>query len=196
MVRRLTGGRAIYHHLELTYSFSASILDGPFSKGLLDSYRKISGALCRAMSKLGLRPEAKDGRDGGRGHRDSRSPLCFDSASFAEITLGNRKIIGSAQKRWKDSLMQQGSIPYSFDEDTVKKVFNMDPEVNLGEKMIGLGDVIPGLEPADLKGAIRVSFEETFETEFIPTSLFPEEHLLALQSEAQRYLSPEWTQQR
>ena len=54
VVRRITGGRAILHGPELTYSLSASTSDGPFSGGLMDSYRRISDAFCRAMSLLGL----------------------------------------------------------------------------------------------------------------------------------------------
>ncbi|HXX58497.1 MAG TPA: lipoate--protein ligase family protein, partial [Thermodesulfovibrionales bacterium] len=113
VVRRVTGGRAILHNDELTYGFSAPTVSGPFSKGLRDSYEKISHAFCRALSILGLSPETGTARE--PCHRDGKNPLCFDSLSFAEITLESKKAVGSAQKRWRDGLLQQGSIPYSFD---------------------------------------------------------------------------------
>jgi len=196
VVRRITGGRGILHSHELTYGFAAPTTHGPFSKGLLDSYRKISDALCRSISMLGLSPEQKAVSDRSGGTDRARNPLCFSSASFAEITLRGRKVVGSAQKRWGDGLLQQGSIPYSIDEEAIKRVFTIDRPVSLREKMIGLREVVPALDPAFLKEAIRVSCEEAFRVKFIRTALSGEEYRIALELESRRYRSPEWNFQR
>src|SRR6266496_4232649 len=126
IVRRPTGGRAILHNQELTYSFSAGTANGLFSHGLRDSYKKISAAFCSALSSLGLYPEANIAREMSGEDRASKNPLCFHAASFGEITLHNKKVIGSAQKRWNGALLQQGSIPYIIDWDILKKVFGLD----------------------------------------------------------------------
>lgn len=196
VVRRLTGGRAILHNQELTYSFSAITTNGFFSNGLRDSYKKISDAFCSAISMIGLPSEAKMARERNHGILDSKNPLCFHSASFGEITLDNKKIIGSAQKRWKDGLLQQGSIPCIIDEEAIKKVFDLDPSVNLRDRMAGLREIIQDLSDEHLKDAIRIAFENTFRIKFIHSPLSPEEARLAHELEARKYLSQEWTFQK
>jgi len=188
VVRRPTGGRAILHSNEITYSFSVKTTHRLFSKGLLDSYKKISIALGSALSKIGLSPELKLIREA---HR-LRNPLCFHSTSYGEITINNKKIIGSAQKRWTDSLLQQGSIPFIIDRDELVKVFRLKSTHGIREVFIGLKEILPELTTDDLKNAIRTSFEETFNTRLITLSPSHEEVSLAQEFEAKKYLSYQW----
>ena len=187
IVRRPTGGRAILHNNEITYSFSVKTGDGIFSKGLLDSYRRISAAFVLALSKIGLSPELKLIRE----TRRTKSPLCFKSVSYGEITIDNKKIIGSAQKRWSDGLLQQGSIPCIIDRDEMAKVFRLQSSVVV-ENIIGLQEILYSLNHKDLKNAIRVSFEEIFNMKLIPSPLSREEISLAEELEVKKYLSPHW----
>ncbi len=192
IIRRPTGGRAILHNHELTYSFSVKTAQEPFSKGLLDSYRKISKALSLSLSRVGFSPESKLIRE----TRHSKSPLCFQSISYSEISIDRRKVIGSAQKRWPDGLLQQGSIPYTIEESEMQKIFKLESPQGIREAMVGLKDVFPDLNPDTLKEAIKSSFEETFNVRLIPSPLSRKEVLLAQELEAQRYLTPEWNFQR
>jgi lipoate-protein ligase A len=119
IVRRPTGGRAIFHGDEITYSFSAKTTSGLFSKGLQDSYKKISTALGLALRKADLSPELKLMRETKHPLSASdgqKNPLCFRSISFGEIAIMGKKVVGSAQKRWPDGLLQQGSIPFLIQE--------------------------------------------------------------------------------
>jgi lipoate-protein ligase A len=186
IVRRPTGGRAILHNYEITYSFSAKTDLGVFSKGLLDSYKKISTAFGLALSKVGISPMLKLQREP---HRD-RSPLCFESTSYGEITINGKKIIGSAQKRWPDGLLQQGSVPFLV-EDEIVKIFRLKSN-ETEKKFAGLKNILPELSIGCFKNAIRISFEETFDIMLIHSSPSQEEISLAKDLEVQKYLSSLW----
>ncbi len=193
VVRRPTGGRAILHNHELTYSFSIKTTQGLFSKGLIDSYKKISIALGSSLLKIGLSPELRllrEARDPSA-TRHSKSPLCFQSTSFGEITINNKKVAGSAQKRWTDGLLQQGAIPFTIDKDELVMIFRLESTQEL-KGAIGLKDIFPNLNTDDLKNAIRISFEETFDARLISSSPSQEEVLLTQELEAQKYLSHQW----
>jgi lipoate-protein ligase A len=199
IIRRPTGGRAILHNHELTYSFSVKTKSGPFSKGLFDSYKKISTALCSALSIIGLTPRLRLQKEARplqiAGHR-TRSPLCFQSTSYGEITINNKKVVGSAQKRWVDGLLQQGSIPFTINMNEIVKVFRLEYAYAINETLTGLKVIFPKLNPDNLKNAIRTSFEELFDTSLIPSPPFREEVSIAQELEAQKYLSNQWTYRR
>lgn len=184
VVRRPTGGRAILHGDELTYSFSAGN-NGFFSGGLLDTYRQLGAALKSGLDMLGVDITMKTERESGKNL--SRSPLCFKSTSYSELSYKGRKLIGSAQKRWKDGFLQQGSIPYTIDEEITRTIFNLAPSSDIRGGMIGLREALPDLDPEQFKGAIRISFEKTFRIRFRCSDPSLEEIRLARELEAQKY---------
>jgi lipoyl(octanoyl) transferase len=194
-VRRPTGGRAILHGDEITYSFSVKTKNGLFSRGLLDSYKKISAAFEKAFSKIGLAPELKLLKDNRHTVTEDmrNSPLCFQSISYGEISVSSSKIIGSAQKRWPDGLLQQGSIPFSLDSGKTGRVFGIQPSLKSNNNSRGLKDIISDLNPVDLKDAIRASFEEMFDVSFVMSTPSKEEVSLAHELESLKYSSRRWT---
>jgi lipoate-protein ligase A len=116
-VRRQTGGRAIVHLNDCTYSLVFH-RDNPVMGGnVIESYRKISSAFKKAFELLGIRTSIK------RGvlmlKEDLDSEMCFSSKSLADLCWRDKKIIGSAQYRNKDVILQQGTImletPTGFD---------------------------------------------------------------------------------
>jgi len=193
VVRRPTGGRAILHGDELTYSFS-SANEGSFSGGLLDTYRQLGSTLKLALAMLGMDISLKNERIEGR--NPTRSPLCFKSTSYGELSCKGKKLVGSAQKRWKNGFLQQGSLPYVIDESTTRKIFNIPSSSDLKDAMIGLRDAVPDIDPERLKDAIRDSFERTFRIRLLYSGLSPEEYHLARELEVQKYGSQEYTLQR
>ena len=188
VVRRPTGGRAILHGDELTYSFSAAS-GGLFPGGLLDTYRQLSLALRSALCLLGADITMKTERESGKVL--TRSPLCFKSTSYGELSFHGRKLIGSAQRRWKDGFLQQGSIPYTLDERDTAKIFALAPAAATREGMVGLREVLPSLDPAKLKEAIRTAFEKTFVISLLRLDLSPEELHLARELESRKYRTPQ-----
>jgi len=190
VVRRPTGGRAILHVDELTYSFSAGIITGPFSSGLLDSYKKISSAFTLAFRKIGIIAEQRADREKGRVL--SRTPLCFQSSSFGEILLDNKKMLGSAQKRWGDGLLQQGSIPYRSDEKMTNRIFGAAETELLGQRMRTLQEILPSFNGEAFKKAVISSFEENFGIRLRLSVQSEEESLLAMELRDRKYLQPHW----
>ncbi len=191
VVRRPTGGRGILHGDELTYSFSARN-EGLFSQGLLDAYRKISTAFSLGLQRLGLSVKMKTRRE--RGNILERSPLCFQSTSYGELTVNGKKLIGSAQKRWADSFLQQGSIPYTIDHTALAEVFpSLRQHIQQGFIMACLNDLVPDFVPQVFKVYIKESFEILFGVsllESLPTDQeAAQAHLLC----AEKYLRPLWT---
>lgn len=182
VVRRPTGGRGILHGDELTYSFS-SPNDGEFSGGLFEAYQALSAVFSEAFLRLGLSIETHR-----RKHSPGRSPLCFQSASFGEITVGGKKIIGSAQRRWRNGFLQQGSIPMKIDWEKNKEIFGHDGSGS----MAGLVDLVPSLTIDALKKEIKRSFEEAFGAEFIISVPTSREEGLAATLLREKYLREEW----
>ena len=193
VVRRPTGGRGILHGDELTYSFSSKN-NGDFSGSLLETYRKLSIAFSAALHSIGLRTTMKMVRESGRNL--TRSPLCFKSISYGEISLDDKKLIGSAQKRWSDGFLQQGSIPYDIRDEETIRIFNLAPSLYVNDGIICLNRLIPDLSHNRFKKAIKEAFEETFNIRLVRSEVSQEEHFLAKELEARKYLAPEWNLQR
>ena len=112
VVRRATGGRAILHTDELTYSVIGSAEESLLAGGVLESYSRIAQALLRAVKELGLPVEMKAEKT-----NDPATPnaVCFEVPSTYEITVSGKKLIGSAQARKKEGVLQHGSLPLTGD---------------------------------------------------------------------------------
>ncbi len=196
IVRRPTGGRAILHKDEITYSFSTKTLNGIFSKSLFDSYKKICLALSSALTEIGIVPQLKLDRMELKKqnylHR-IKNPLCFYSISYGELMINENKIIGSAQKRWPDGLLQQGSIPFSIDNSEMFRIFKLNHSYEKEKKISCLKDFLTDLHYNDLKKSIYNAFEKTFNINFIISSPSQEEISLAKELENKKYNSQEWT---
>jgi len=195
VVRRPTGGRALLHDEEITYSFSSQTSDGIFSGGLMESYKKISQAFQHAFKRAGIMTEIKFLQDKKHlfNQKEKGSPLCFDSISFAELSVNNKKIIGSAQKRWRNCMLQQGSIPISINNKLLQKIFKLNEIQENIKEFTALKYLLPDIEIENFKEIIRSSFEQTFNIKFIDSIPTQEELLLVSNIEKSKYLSNDWT---
>jgi len=118
VVRRVTGGRAILHTDELTYSVIAPSHEPRVAGSVLESYNRLAQALLLAVQKLELPVEMKElaGRASPVGNFSSAiNPVCFEAPSAYEITVNGKKLIGSAQARKKEGVLQHGSLPLRGD---------------------------------------------------------------------------------
>lgn len=124
-VRRPTGGRAIFHHRELTYSvvIAESLLPGT----VLDTYRLLSEGLLAGMQALGAPAELSE--EHGAPHPGMvASSACFDAPSQYELVVGGRKVVGSAQMRRDGVILQHGSILLDLDYDLTFALLNLPEE--------------------------------------------------------------------
>ena len=112
VVRRMTGGRAILHTDELTYSVIGPVDEPRLTGSILESYNRLAQALLAAVLNLGLPVEMKEGKADSSGQLN---PICFEVPSTYEITVNGKKLIGSAQARRRDGVLQHGSLPLTGD---------------------------------------------------------------------------------
>lgn len=115
VVRRATGGRAILHTDELTYSVTGSAEEPALVGGVLESYNRIAQALLLAVKNLGLPVEMKQIVGQVSNLTDTVNPICFEVPSTYEITVAGKKLIGSAQARKREGVLQHGSLPLTGD---------------------------------------------------------------------------------
>lgn len=199
LVRRPTGGRGILHVDELTYSVTAPLDDPILAGSLLESYRKISAALVCALELIGIKVEADRQYDLG----DSKmiNPVCFETPSNYEITFEGKKLIGSAQARKYNGLLQHGALPIFGDLTRITRVlrFNDDGERAVAAKRVLkrattieaiLGRIIPFQQVAE---AFVEGFSKTLEITFEPSTPQESEISQARELEKQKYRSDDWT---
>lgn len=135
VVRRITGGRAVLHEDEITYSLCACCQEYPeLGKNTRETYQRVSFALLESLKALGIQAEwARSNRERTAFADNSLiSKPCFISSSRFEITVAGKKLIGSAQKRTKNSFIQHGSIPLGNGEVGLSEFLS---EKNIREKM-------------------------------------------------------------
>jgi lipoate-protein ligase A len=144
-VRRPTGGRALLHHREITYSVA---LPAASSADASAAYAFINEVLLEGLRGLGVTASRATGAaQGPPGLRP-----CFDAPSAHEIVLHDRKLIGSAQWRHRDALLQHGSILVQDDQglisDLVKEPLAQAPSAATLRQALGRDPSIEEVEPA------------------------------------------------
>jgi lipoate-protein ligase A len=120
-VRRPTGGRAVLHDRELTYSVT-----GPTAAlgSLRESYGRINRLLRSALARLGVEATVAGAAD--RSQSPGVAP-CFDVPSEGELVVGELKLVGSAQWREDDALLQHGSILVDGDQALASSLLRTPP---------------------------------------------------------------------
>ncbi|WP_407925748.1 lipoate--protein ligase family protein [Chengkuizengella marina] len=118
-VRRQTGGRAVLHDQELTYSMIVSEDYPGLPKTVNEAYRVLSQGLLFGFQSLDLKAEMVNlaTEEEKQKYEAASSSACFDSPSWYELVVEGRKIAGSAQTRQKGVVLQHGSILLDMDID-------------------------------------------------------------------------------
>jgi lipoate-protein ligase A len=192
VVRRPTGGWAVLHDDELTYSVTASVTKRSFLNcDLTASYRKIAEAFQRGLSRLAIPCQIVEQTEGTPMKGASAVP-CFQVPSRHEITSPDgRKIIGSAQRRGRNGFLQHGSVPITLDRRKLYAVTGQNPPAE--ERFASLSEIGPRRpSPDELADALREGFQEYFKAEIKDAYLTDEEEALVHRLEREKYSSAEW----
>jgi lipoate-protein ligase A len=192
--RRITGGRAVLHRDEITYSVACTGGSALLGADLQTSYRTMACALAEGLRLLGVEAELAPPSSGKDARRAAGHPSCFAASSGHEIRAESRKLAGSAQKREGDDFLQHGSILVSRHDEEFHSLLRSSPEnsaVDYGmtslEDLLGRRPEYPELASALAEGFRRVLGSSPEER--APTG---EERNLAEELEKSRYLSPAW----
>jgi lipoate-protein ligase A len=193
VVRRPTGGRAVLHHLELTYSVLAPLGQGPFSQDLQAAYRAICRALVAALRTLGV-PAALSGEPEGGHIRPTEAIPCFVGPAAGEVVAHGRKLVGSAMRRHGGSILQHGSILEGWDGALQAGCLGLPDYSELRPAVTTLSELLKATPPPDLLArTITAGFAETFEVDLVTSGLTPEEDTRARLLERERYGHTRWT---
>jgi lipoate-protein ligase A len=115
VVRRPTGGRALLHHLELTYSVVAPLGVAPLPTSLQDAYRLICSGLVLACRRLGVAAELTGGDIKLRLPSPTSTVPCFEAPAEGEVVVRDRKLVGSAMRAHAGTILQHGAILLDWD---------------------------------------------------------------------------------
>jgi len=173
VVRRLTGGRAILHTDELTYSVIAPSNEPQVDGSVLESYNRLAQALLLAVKSLEIPVEIKEGK---ASENATPNPICFEVPSTYEITVNGKKLIGSAQARKKEGVLQHGSLPLTGDLTRICQALKFENEsarIIAGQRLLERATTIESalgkgvsLEKAEqafihaFEAQLRLSFEQ------------------------------------
>lgn len=126
LVRRPTGGKAILHTDELTYAVIGPLHHPLLAGSVLDSYRRLAQALLTALRHLGLPAEMHHAHPQQGATQDNS--VCFEAPSVYEITVGGKKLLGSAQARRRQGVLQHGTLPLYGDLTRITQVLAFPDE--------------------------------------------------------------------
>jgi lipoate-protein ligase A len=188
VVRRPTGGRAVLHRRELTYSAAAPV-------ALLGSQRQAYAAINRALvaglRRLGAGVSLQPATT-------ARAPLpslapCFAEPVEGEVVAGGRKLVGSAQRLLGSVLLQHGSLPLHDDQGAVAALL-VDPDPSAVEAPPATLAEVLSREPAweELTAALAAGWEESLGAALSAGGLTGAERATACEA-ARRYAAPAWT---
>ncbi len=150
-VKRPTGGRAVIHSNDFTYSICFK-RDNPLIGGtILESYKKISEGFKKAFEMLGIKVERAESRG------STTSDLCFDDISIYELSYKGKKLIGSAQARRRDVCLQQGTCMLDEPEEPFPKSQGMITIKEAAGRKVEL---------EEFKEIVKKAFEKTFKVYF------------------------------
>lgn len=200
VVRRPTGGRAILHVDELTYSVTAPLDEPRVAGGVMESYRRLSQALVAALVKIGLSAQA-DKEYQLSGDTKPGGAVCFEVPSNYEITVQGRKLVGSAQARRKEGVLQHGTLPLSGDLTRIVRVLAYPDESTreqaaqrllahaVNAEMLGFN-----VSWENAAAAFCAGFEEALDLKLVKEGISPTEQQRAEALMEEKYANPAWTE--
>ena len=197
LVRRPTGGRAILHDDEVTYSVCLPQQLLPQGDSVVQSYRELSRGIEAGLQLLGVAAElgAKHDQQKRTGRR--QPVICFAQTARVDMTVAGRKIVGSAQVRRDGIILQHGSIPLTLDWAAHLAV--MPPRDSsqggpgLRQAAVPVADAVERPVSFDeVCEALIAGFSEVLGIAVAETPLTPQEQQRAARLRAEKYATDAW----
>ncbi|RKD25535.1 octanoyltransferase [Ammoniphilus oxalaticus] len=205
-VRRSTGGRAVLHDQELTYSVIVSEQYPGIPTQVNEAYRVISNGLLKGFQQLGLEAEMVSLASEAEKAKyvSAGSAACFDSPSWYELVVEGKKVAGSAQTRQKGTILQHGSIILDWDVEMLFDTLKFSSErvkerlkASFLEKAVAINHLSDKkISLSEAKQAFFKGFEEGLGIELQRGELTSQEQTLAKQLAEQKYGSSDWNWKR
>lgn len=205
IIRRITGGRAVLHLNDLTYSIIVHKSSGFYKDSILENYKIVAESLLLGLSKVSIIGEVHPLIKENNSKDKFSSPICFDAPSFLEIKVNNKKFCGSAQSKSNFAFLQHGTIFFEFDpkihflamtpKDTLK---HMDEDMinnsaqKLKESVINVSEINSKISFIDLKNALINGFQEKFQLPIIKANLLENEYKTFLELKENKYKTLKW----
>lgn len=192
VVRRPTGGRAVLHDAELTYSVCVPVDGGWGRMSVAQSFRRIGAALVAGLGRLGIiaslgSAEAAQGASAQLG-------ACFQLPRMPAVLASGRKLIGSAQRRWDGVILQHGSLLLDVDFEMHRAVFPTWPGDEPGRGVTSLKSLLGDVPPrAEIERALSAGWSEVLGVSLVPGALMSGERHEAEQLVHSRYGTTGWT---
>jgi lipoate-protein ligase A len=198
LVRRPTGGRAILHTDELTYSVCGPEDEPVLSGDILSSYKRLSSAILAAIEQIGISVQALPQEK--NANSKSPEPVCFEVPSNYEITADGKKLVGSAQARRQGGVLQHGTLPLYGDLTRIVQVLSFPSQTSreqAAERLLSraatlhtaLGEIVSWKQAAD---SFIQAFQNTLDLELAPGQLTEDERTRAEQLVDKKYGNPAW----
>jgi len=213
IVRRPTGGKAVLHDKELTYSFIIRENHPLVNNSILETYKKISGGMIRGLSYLGITAELVPLREKLKSdslHKGEKSEIrhsnlksiCFSVPSQYEVQVEGKKIVGSAQVRKRGVVLQHGSLLIELEKDKLFSVFNF-PSAQIRKRLktrfdaISLEEILKKkINFSELSEILPRGFEEEFGVRLIEGKLTEQEEKISKDLLENKYSTYEWNYER
>jgi len=191
LVRRPSGGSAVLHDRERTYSIVGLLRENPFGGGVVETYRRIAEALVIALVDVGANPRIEPAAPPNRKSTAGGEVACFGVVSSHEITSGGRKLVGSAQLRRRGAFLQHGSIPLRSDAGHFARASGIASPAGSATDLETAAGTAVAAERLD--ASLLAAFETRFQARLVPGGLTAEERIDATRLYSWKYCSTAWT---
>jgi lipoate-protein ligase A len=183
VIRRITGGGAVFHQAELTYSILLPETHPLAGRGIRDSYGLLCAGIIRGLSRLGLSPEF---------------------VPINDILCQGRKVSGNAQTRRQGMLLQHGTVILNLDAELMFSLLKVPPEKLKGHLVQEVKSRVAGLEDClgrhvpfeEAETALIEGFREGLSLDLYPDAPSAAEEKRALVLAREKFASPEWLYKR
>lgn len=196
-VRRLTGGSAVLHDDELTYSIVVSEAHPNIPKSVTQAYYILSKGVLEGYKELGINADYAIPE---REMLKERTDVCFEKTAYYEMIVDGKKISGNAQTRKHGVLLQHGSIPMTIDEDMLFEMFKFSSDSlrkrqqrNFSKKAISISQITGKSHTYDeLADAFLKGFKTGLNIEVEPLELTDADWKEVDKLAVEKYRTKEW----